>query len=216
MEACCGVGGHSFGKLESGMAETPITRRQAGRIMGAAAAPLLLTAQSSDICFLTAVEMAGLIRRKKLSAREVLGAHLKQIDRVNPKVNDIVTLIAALAQENARKADELQARGATLGPLHGLPIAHKDLVDTAGIRTTFGSLIFKDYVPKEDAIIVERIRRAGAITVGKTNTPEFGAGSQTFNRVFGATENPYDPTQTFGGSRGGGALLHASSLAPDR
>src|SRR6266446_1786670 len=141
------------------MAETPITRRQAGQIMGAAAATPLFAAQSSDVCFLTAVEMAGLIRRKKLSAREVMAAHLKQIDRVNRKVNAIVTLIAAQAQENARKADELQAKGAPLGPLHGLPIAHKDLVETAGIRTTFGSLIFKDYVPKEDAIIVERIDR---------------------------------------------------------
>ena len=156
--------------------------------MGAAAASPLLAAPSSDICFLTAVEMASLIRRKNLSAREVMTAHLKQINRVNPKVNAIVTLVAEQALENARKADEAQAKGTALGPLHGLPIAHKDLVETAGIRTTFGSPIFKDNVPKEDAIIVERIKRAGAITVGKTNTPEFGAGSQTFNRVFGATK----------------------------
>src|SRR5260370_66035 len=98
--------------------------------------------------------------------------------------------------ENARQADESQAKGAPLGPLHGLPIAHKDLVETAGIRTTFGSLIFKDYIPKEDAIIVERIKRAGAIAIGKTNTPEFGAVSQTFNRVFRATKNPYNLTKT--------------------
>src|SRR5260370_13582795 len=210
----CRVAGHSSGKLESGMAETPITRRQAGQIISAAAATPLLTAQSSDICFLTAVEMAGLIRRKKLSAREVMAAHLNHTGRVNPKMNAILTLIAAQAQENARKADELQAKGAPLGPLHGLPIAHKDLVETAGIRTTFGSLIFKDYVPKEDAIIVERIKRAGAIVVGKTNTPEFGAGSQTFNRVFGATKNPYDLTRTCGGSSGGAAASLASELLP--
>ena len=197
------------------MADTPITRRQAGQIMGAAAATPLLTAQSSDICFLSAVEMAGLIRRKKLSAREVMAAHLKQIDRVNPKVNAIVTLVAAQALENAGKADELQAKGAPLGPLHGLPIAHKDLVETAGIRTTFGSLIFKDYVPKEDAIIVERIRRAGAIAVGKTNTPEFGAGSQTFNRVFGATKNPYDLTKTCGGSSGGNRGRAGGGAGPE-
>ncbi len=196
------------------MAETPITRRQAGQIISAAAATPLLAAQSSDICFLTAVEMAALIRRKKLSAREVMAAHLKQIDRVNPKVNAIVTLVAEQALENARKADESQTKGTPLGPLHGLPIAHKDLVETAGIRTTFGSLIFKDFVPKEDAIIVERIRRAGAIAVGKTNTPEFGAGSQTFNRVFGATKNPYDLTKTCGGSSGGAAVSLACGMLP--
>src|SRR6266481_7064902 len=196
------------------MAETPITRRQAGQIISAAAATPLLAAQSSDICFLTAVEMAALIRRKKLSAREVMAAHLKQIDRVNPKVNAIVTLVAEQALENARKADESQTKGTPLGPLHGMPIAHKDLVETAGIRTTFGSLIFKDFVPKEDAIIVERIRRAGAIAVGKTNTPEFGAGSQTFNRVFGATKNPYDLTKTCGGSSGGAAVSLACGMLP--
>src|SRR5260370_15365006 len=150
--------------------------------------------------------MAGLSRGKKLSAREAMAAHLKQIERLNPKVNAIVTLVAEQAMEHARKADEAQARGRALGPLHGLPVAHKDLVETAGIRTTFGSPLFQDYVPKQDAITVERIKRAGAITVGKTNTPEFGAGSQTFNPVFGATKNPYDLTKTCGGSSGGGAV----------
>src|SRR5580704_7334530 len=173
-----------------------VTRRHVAQILGAAAAATqLLAASGQDICFLTATEMAGLIRRKKLSARETLDAHLKQIERVNPKVNAIVTLVADQARENARKADEAQAHGAALGPLHGLPIAHKDLVETAGIRTTFGSRIFKDYVPKHDAILVERMRNAGAICVGKTNAPEFGAGSQTFNAVFGATKNPYDLTK---------------------
>ncbi len=169
---------------------------------------------ASDICFLTAVEMAALIRAKKLSAREVLEAHLKQIERVNPSVNAIVTLVADQAMESARKADEAQAKGDALGPLHGLPIAHKDLVETAGIRTTFGSPIFKDYVPPADAILVERIRRAGAITIGKTNTPEFGAGSQTFNPVFGATRNPYVLTKTCGGSSGGAAVALACGMIP--
>jgi amidase len=169
---------------------------------------------SPDICFLTAVEMADLIRRKKLSAREVMAAHLKQIDRVNPQVNAIVTLVADQAMENARKADEAQAHGAVLGPLHGLPVAHKDLFETAGIRTTYGSRIFKDHVPTEDAIIVELIRKAGAIAVGKTNTPEFGAGSQTFNEVFGVTRNPYDPSKTCGGSSGGAAVSLACGMAP--
>ncbi len=163
---------------------------------------------------MTAAEMARLIRLKKLSAREAMAAHLKQIDRVNPQVNAIVTLVAEQAMENARKADEAQARGAILGPLHGLPVVHKDLFETAGIRTTFGSRIFKDNVPKRDAIIVERIGRAGAISVGKSNTPEFGAGSQTFNEVFGATKNPYDLTKTCGGSSGGAAVSLACGMVP--
>jgi amidase len=201
-------------KIEFGMPDRPVTRREANQILGAAAATQLLSAQSPDVCFLSAIEMAGLIRRKKLSAREVMAAHLKQIERINPKVNAIVTLVAEQAVENAAKADEAQARGAGLGPLHGLPVAHKDLVETAGIRTTFGSLIFKDNVPAHDAIIIERMKKAGAITVGKTNTPEFGAGSQTFNRVFGATKNPYDLTKTCGGSSGGAAVSLACGMVP--
>ena len=152
--------------------------------------------------------------RKKLSAREALAAHLKQIERVNPKVNAIVTLVPELAAADAAKADEMQARKEKLGPLHGLPVAHKDLLETRGIRTTFGSPLYKDYVPTEDDIVVERMRRAGAITIGKTNTPEFGAGSQTFNKVFGATHNPYDLTKTCGGSSGGAAVALACGLVP--
>jgi amidase len=167
-----------------------------------------------DICFLPAVKLAALIRETKLTAVEVMQAHLAQIQRVNPSVNAIVTLVAEQALDNARKADESQARGDTLGPLHGLPIAHKDLVDTAGIRTTFGSPIFKDNVPSTNAILVERIQRAGAITIGKTNTPEFGAGSQTFNPIFGATRNPYDLTKTCGGSSGGAAVALATGMIP--
>jgi amidase len=200
--------------IEFDMPDRSLTRREASQMLGAAAATQLLGAQSPDICFLSAVEMAGLIRRKKLSAREVLAAHLTQIERVNPKVNAIVTLVADQAVQEARKADEAQAHGAALGPLHGLPVAHKDLVETAGIRTTFGSLIFKDNVPTQDAILVERMKAAGAITVGKTNTPEFGAGSQTFNRVFGATKNPYDVTKTCGGSSGGAAVSLACGMVP--
>ena len=195
--------------------EPRVTRREAAQLLGAAAVASRLTAaQTPDICFLTATEMAGLIRRKKLSARETLDAHFKQIERVNPKVNAIVTLVAEQATEKARQADEAQAHGAALGPLHGLPIAHKDLVETAGIRTTFGSRIFKDYVPTHDAILVERIRKAGAICLGKTNAPEFGAGSQTFNAVFGATKNPHDLTKTCGGSSGGAAVSLACGMIP--
>ena len=183
------------------------------------AAPLLsgaLQAQAtaSPVCFLSAVEMARLIRTKRLSAREALAAHLKQIERVNPKVNAIVTLVPEMAAEAAAKADDKQARGEKLGRLHGLPVAHKDLVETRGIRTTYGSPLYKDNVPTEDALIVERLRRAGAITIGKTNTPEFGSGSQTFNTVFGATHNPYDLSKTCGGSSGGAAVALACGLVP--
>lgn len=158
--------------------------------------------------------MARLIRAKKLSAREALAAHLKQIDRVNAKVNAMVTLVPEMAAEAAKLADEMQARGEKLGPLHGLPVAHKDLMETRGIRTTFGSLLYKDNVPAEDNIVVARMRRAGAIIVGKTNTPEFGAGSQTFNSVFGATRNPWDLTKTCGGSSGGAAVALACGMVP--
>jgi len=199
---------------ESPLTHSPITRREAAQLLGAAAATGALAAQTPDICFLTATEMAGLIRRRKLSAREAVAAHLKQIERVNPKVNAVVTLLAQQATENARIADEAQARGAVLGPLHGLPVVHKDLFETAGILTTFGSPIFRDNVPKRDAIIVERIKRAGAICLRKSNTPEFGAGSQTFNNVFGATKNPWDLTKTCGGSSGGAAVSLATGMVP--
>lgn len=206
------------------MSEILVTRRQAAQFLGGTAASQLYAARlsaakpsaakPSDICSLTAVEMASLIRRKKLSAREVMAAHLERISTVNPKVNAIVTLVADQAMANAGKADEAQVHGALLGPLHGLPVAHKDLVATAGIRTTMGSLIFKDDVPKQDAMLVERIRKAGAICLGKTNTPEFGAGSQTFNKVFGATRNPYDLSKTCGGSSGGAAVSLACEMVP--
>ena len=189
-------------------------------LMGLTALPLLASsrevepAPASSVCFMSAVEMAQLIRAKKLSAREALAEHLTQIARVNPKVNAIVTLVPELASAAAAKADELQARGEPLGRLHGVPVAHKDLLETRGIRTTFGSPLYKDYVPTEDDIVVERMQRAGTITIGKTNTPEFGSGSQTFNSVFGATHNPYDLTKTCGGSSGGAAVALACGLVP--
>jgi len=185
-------------------------------LLGMAAVPLLqgASAGSSSICFMSALEMARLIRTKKLSAREALAPHLKQIELVNPKVNALVTLVAEMAQAAAAKADEMQARRQTLGPLHGLPVAHKDLLETRGIRTTFGSPLYQNYVPTEDDLVVERIARAGGITIGKTNTPEFGAGSQTFNKLFGATKNPYDLTKTCGGSSGGAAVALACGLVP--
>jgi amidase len=199
------------------MTDDQPTRRDV--LKGVAAASLLPAAThtepaASDLCFTSAVEMAQLIRAGKLSAREALAAHLKQIAAVNPKVNAIVTLVPEMAAQAAAQADELQAHGSPLGPLHGVPVAHKDLIETRGIRTTFGSPLYKDYIPAEDDLLVERMRRAGAIVLGKTNTPEFGAGSQTFNTVFGATRNPYDLTKTCGGSSGGAAVALACGMVP--
>lgn len=169
---------------------------------------------AADLCFLPATELRRQILSKELSARDVLQAHLEQIERVNPKVNAIVTLLPEQAMEQAAAADEKFARGEDVGPLHGLPIAHKDLVNTKGIRTTYGSPIYKDFVPDQDDLIIERLKNAGAITIGKTNTPEFGAGSQTFNQVFGETVNPYDTTKTCGGSSGGAAVALACGMIP--
>lgn len=169
---------------------------------------------TTDLCFLSATELAHHIRTKSVSCREVMEAHLAQIERVNPKVNAIVTLLPERALEHARQADEAIARGDEIRPLHGLPIAHKDLMLTKGIRTTFGSPIFADFVPDQDELIVERLRNAGAIAIGKTNTPEFGAGSQTFNAVFGETLNPYDLSKTCGGSSGGAAVALACGMQP--
>ena len=168
----------------------------------------------SDLCFVPATELARRIQRREVSATEVMESHLSRIAAVNPSLNAIVTLVADHARRKAGEADEALTSGAVVGPLHGLPVAHKDLFTTQGIRTTFGSRVFEDFVPDTDALIVRRLGDAGAITVGKTNTPEFGAGSQTFNEVFGATRNPYDITKTCGGSSGGSAVALASGMVP--
>jgi amidase len=171
-----------------------------------------------ELCFLPATELAARIRDRQVSCEEVMRAHIAQIERVNPKVNAIVTFLPEAALQTARSLDIQLARGdapsAEAAPLYGLPVAHKDLAVTKGIRTTFGSPMFRDFVPDADAIIVERLKAAGAITVGKTNTPELGAGSQTFNPVFGATLNPYDVTKTCGGSSGGAAVALACGMVP--
>ncbi len=167
-----------------------------------------------DLVDRTAVDLAGMVRCREVSARELLAAHLARIERVNPTLNAIVTLVPEMAEASAVAADERTAAGAELGPLHGLPIAHKDLELTAGIRTTFGSPLYADFVPDEDSLIVQRLRAAGAVTIGKTNTPEGGAGSQTFNPIFGATRNPYDPAKTCGGSSGGAAVALATGMIP--
>ncbi len=166
------------------------------------------------LCFETATELARKIRSRELTCETVMQAHLDQVERLNPRINAIVTLLPEQAMEAARRADNELASGKPTGPLHGLPVAHKDLALTKGVRTTFGSLVHKDFIPDRDTLFVERIREAGAIMIGKTNTPEFGAGSQTFNKVFGATHNPYDHSKTCGGSSGGAAAALASGMVP--
>lgn len=160
----------------------------------------------------SAREWQRLLRAKQISACETLDTHLSHIARRNPELNAIVTFTPDLARIQAEAADEAAARGEFLGPLHGIPVAHKDLQETQGIRTTFGSPLFAGYVPDFDTEVVRRMKRAGAVCVGKTNTPEFGAGSQTFNPVFGKTRNPYDPAKTCGGSSGGAAVALATGM----
>ncbi|MFM9981866.1 MAG: amidase family protein, partial [Burkholderiales bacterium] len=171
----------------------------------------------NDIVFQSAKKLARLIRTKKVSATEVMKAHIAQIEKVNPKVNAIVTFLPEAALKEAKKLDAKLARAksaADFGLLAGLPIAYKDLLSTKGIRTTFGSPVYKDNLPEANSALVDRLSAAGAITIGKTNTPEFGAGSQTFNAVFGVTRNPYDLTKTCGGSSGGGAVAAACGMLP--
>ena len=167
-----------------------------------------------ELCFLPATELVHLIRGREVSVTEVMQAHLDQIERHNPAVNAVVTLVPERALDSASALDARLAKGEQGGPLCGLPVAHKDLAPTKGIRTTFGSPVFADFVPHQDAAIVERLAKGGALTIGKTNTPEFGAGSQTFNTVFGATHNPYDVLKTCGGSSGGAAAALASGMIP--
>ncbi|HEY2338443.1 MAG TPA: amidase [Burkholderiales bacterium] len=162
---------------------------------------------SEELCFTPALKLAQMIRAKKVSATEVVKAFIARVERVNPKVNAIVTFTPELALKAAKKADR-KSRYA------GLPIAYKDLMPTKGIRTTYGSLVFNQNIPGEDGALVERLAAAGVVTLGKTNTPEFGAGSQTFNKVFGSTKNPYDLTKTAGGSSGGAAAAVASGMLP--
>ena len=168
-----------------------------------------------DLCFMSARDLATLIRSRKASAREVMAAHLERINRVNPTINAIV---AKLDDEKclalAAAADQRVAKKETLGPLHGLPIAFKDLQPAVGFPFTRGSTIYRNTMPTEDSVLVERLRLAGAIPIGKTNTPEFGMGSHTFNKVYGTTVNPYDPTKSAGGSSGGAAAALASGMLP--
>jgi amidase len=167
------------------------------------------------LCFASAREVAGQIRARQVSAREVMTAFLSQINRLNPHLNAIVAKLdddACLALADA--ADRALARGEAVGPLHGLPTAFKDLESAIGFRFTKGSPIYRDVVGTEDTVLVERIRRAGAIPIGKTNVPEFGMGSHTYNNVYGTTRNPYDRTKSAGGSSGGAGAALAAGMLP--
>lgn len=169
---------------------------------------------NDELHWKSAVELRDLMVGREIKAEEVLEAHLAQVDRLNPRLNAIVTRTDDHARALAKRADEAIAKGHQLGSLHGLPIAHKDLADTAGIRTTYGSTLFADHVPTANALIVERMLAQGCVTIGKTNVPEFGAGIQSTNDVFGSTRNPYNPDLTCGGSSGGAAVALAAGMVP--
>lgn len=167
---------------------------------------------SQDLSRRSAADLARLISTRAVSPVEVIEAHLAVIARVNPHVNAICTLAADQAVATARRLEQTIMAGDATGPLAGLPVGIKDVTPTAGIRTTYGSPLFADHVPDEDAAVVTRLRQAGAIVLGKTNTPEFAAGANTVNRVFGATRNPWDLDKSVGGSTGGGAAALASGM----
>ena len=162
----------------------------------------------------SASALAALIRARKVSPVEVLDAHLAVIARVNPQLNAIVTLAADAARASARAAEAAVMAGAAIGPLHGLPFAVKDVTDTAGVRTTYGSPLFRDHVPAADAEVVRRLKAAGAIMLAKTNTPEFATGANTVNALFGATRNPWDAALSPAGSSGGSAVAVATGMVP--
>ncbi|HEU5043879.1 MAG TPA: amidase, partial [Nocardioidaceae bacterium] len=158
--------------------------------------------------------MAAAVAAKQVSARELLDLHLERIEQTNPRVNAVVSLDPDRAREQAAAADQKTASGAELGPLHGLPFAFKDTHEVAGWRTTFGSPLRRDYVSKRDELLAERVRAAGALVIGKTNVPEWAAGSHTFNPIFGTTRNPYDLSRSAGGSSGGAAAALAAGMVP--
>jgi amidase len=169
---------------------------------------------SSELCFTPATELALMIRSKEISPVEVTQAVLDRIDSINPQIHAYITVVPELALEAARECEKAMIRGETLGPLHGIPLSIKDLTPTRGVRTTGGSKYYKNFVPEEDALVVRRLKMAGAVIVGKTNTPEFGIGINATNSVFGTTLNPWDFSSTAGGSSGGAAAALAAGLGP--
>jgi aspartyl-tRNA(Asn)/glutamyl-tRNA(Gln) amidotransferase subunit A len=169
---------------------------------------------SDELCWLPALELAQRIRRKALSPVEVVDAVLARMERINPTLNAYCTVTAEEARDAAQAAEVSVMTGEELGPLHGVPVSIKDLVFTRRLLTTGGSRLFADHVPEEDAVAVERLKGAGAIIVGKTNTPEFGHKGVTDNPLFGITRNPWNPALTSGGSSGGAAVAVATGMGP--
>ena len=167
-----------------------------------------------EICYMPAHILARSIRTKELSVVEVVKTFLDRIEKVNPKINAYCTVAADYALEEAAKADKKVMTDLPLGPLHGIPVAIKDVTLTRGIRTTFGSKLYQDYVPDRDSLVVQRLKDAGAIILGKTNTPEFAAGGSTYNDLFGATRTPWNTEYNSGGSSGGSAAAVAAGLCP--
>jgi amidase len=170
--------------------------------------------KGTDLCFWSATQMARAVKMKKVSPVEIVDAVLARIEKINPKVNAYCTVVPEMAQKAAQQAEAEVMREERVGPLHGVPVSVKDLTPTAGIRTTWGSRIFEHFIPEEDALVVERLKAAGAIVLGKTNTPEFGAGANTYNALFGATQNPWKLGYTCGGSSGGAAVALTCGLGP--
>ncbi|MHB1127391.1 MAG: amidase [Bacillota bacterium] len=171
-----------------------------------------MSSQPTDLCYVPALELARMIREKEVSPVEVTKVYLERIERLNPQVNAFCTVAGDQARQAAHGAEIAVLNGEPLGPLHGVPVAIKDLTPTAGIRTTYGSRIFADHIPDEDAVFVERVKKAGAIVLGKTNTPEFGHTATTDNSLFGPTRNPWNLERTVGGSSGGSAAAVALGL----
>ena len=174
---------------------------------------VLASSSTDELTRLSAVDLAALTSVGEVSCREVVEAHLARISEINPTVNAVCTVTEDVALLEARQRDDAWARGEVTGILHGIPLVHKDLIDTAGIRTTYGSRAFAEHVPETDNIVVQRTRAAGAVTLGKSNTPQFGTGGHTSNEVFGTTRNPVDTQRSAGGSSGGSAAAVASGMA---
>jgi len=168
----------------------------------------------SSITSLSASQLSKLIKSKKVSPVEVLSSHLKLIDKINPSINAIVKLGVSAAIKSAKKAESDIMKGNWLSPMHGIPIGIKDITETKGLTTTYGSLLYKTNIPREDAEVVARLRKSGAIILCKTNTPEFAAGATTSNQLFGVTRNPWDLSFTPAGSSGGSAAAVASGMLP--